>query len=179
MPIFKIGERTNGTANRFASPLFCVVLLGGVVSGTSAKGVSALAQSSAPATATSTGWNSASSPAGEIKVLGTIRQVVSHLDAGGPAGVHILIDGPLGSFDASLGSFLPSEVRQALSNGAPVEISGVVRAANGKDYLLVRQLNVGGHQVTIRNANGFLVHNSSSTGAASGKVRSEGNGGNR
>jgi hypothetical protein len=179
MRIFKIGKRRNGTTNRFASSLFCVVLLGGIVSGTSAKAMSAPVQSSVPSTATSAGWNSANSPAGEIKVLGTIRQVVSNHDAGGPAGVHILIDGPLGSFDASLGSFLPNDVRQALSNGAPVQITGIVRSANGKDYLLVRQLNVGGHQVTIRNANGFLVHNSSSTGAASGKVRSEGNGGIR
>ena len=112
-------------------------------------------------------------------MLGTIRQVVSNHDAGGPAGIHILIDGPLGSFDASLGSFLLNEVRQALSNGTPVEITGTVRSANGKDYLLARQLNVAGHQVTIRNANGFLVHNPSSTGAVSGKVRSEGNGGVR
>ena len=179
MQIFKIGKRTNGGTNGFVSLSVCVLLLGGIVRGTSAKEMSALAQSSGPSTATSAGWNSASSSAGEIKVLGTIRQVVSHHDAGGPAGVHILIDGPLGSFDASLGSFLPSDVRQALSNGAPVEITGVVRSANGKDYLLVRQLNVGGRQVTIRNANGFLVHNLSSTGAASGKVRSEGNGGIR
>lgn len=176
MQIFKIGKRTNGTTSRFASLSVCVILLGGIASGTSAKAMSAPAQSSVPSTATSTGWNSASSSTGEIKVLGTIRRVVSNHDSGGPAGVHIFIDGPLGSFDASLGSFLPNEVRQALSNGAPVQITGIVRSANGKDYLLVRQLNVGVHQVTIRNANGFLVRNSSSTGAASGKVRSEGNG---
>ena len=177
MQIFRIGKRTNGTTSRFASLSVCVILLGGMAGGTSA--MSAAAQSSVPSTATSTGWNSANSSAGEIKVLGTIRQVVSNHEAGGPAGIHILIDGPLGSFDASLGSFLPGEVRQALSNGTPVEITGIVRSANGKDYLLVRQLNVAGHQVTIRNANGFLVHNPSSTGAASGKVRSDSNGGAR
>jgi hypothetical protein len=119
--------------------------------------------------------NSAGSP-GEITVLWTIRQVVSNREAGGPAGVHILIDGPLGSFDASLGSNLPGDVRQALSNGVPVQITGVVRSANGKDYLLARILSVAGHQVTIRNANGFLGHNPSSTGSASGRARS-GNGG--
>jgi hypothetical protein len=168
MQIFKIGKRTTGTI-RFASLSVCVLLLGGVAS----------AQSSGTSTATSTGWNSANSLAGEIKVLGTIRQVVSNHDAGGPAGIHILIDGPIGSFDASLGSFLPGDVRQALSNGAPVEIAGVVRSANGKDYLFARLLTVAGHQVTIRNANGFLVHNPSPTGAASGKVRSDSNGGVR
>jgi hypothetical protein len=179
MQIFKVGKRTAGTTSGFASLSVCVILLGGIASGTSAKAMSAPAQSSVPSTAASAGWNSANSPAGEIKVLGTIRQVVSNHDVGGPAGIHILIDGPLGSFDASLGSFLSSEVRQALSNGAPVQITGIVRSANGKDYLLVRQLSLAGHEVTIRNANGFLVHNSSSTGAASGKVRSEGNGGIR
>jgi hypothetical protein len=65
-------------------------------------------------------------------------------------------------------------VRQALSNGAPVQITGTVRSANGKDYLLARQLTVAGHQVTIRNANGFLVHNPSSSGSVSGKARSNG-----
>jgi hypothetical protein len=179
MQIFKIGKRTTGTASRFVSLSVCVILLGGIASGNSVEAIGAPAQSSVPSTGSSAGWNSASSSMGEIKVLGTIRQGVSSHDAGGPAGVHILIEGPLGSFDASLGPFLTSEVRQALSNGAPVQITGIVRSANGKDYLLVRQLNVGGHQVTIRNANGFLVRNPSSSGAASGKVRSEGNGGVR
>jgi hypothetical protein len=179
MQIFKIGKRTTGTTSRFASLSVCVILLGGIAIGTSVEAMGAPGQSSVPSTAASTRWNSTSSSAGEINVLGTIRQVVSNHEAGGPAGIHILIDGPLGSFDASLGSSLPGEVRQALSNGAPVKLTGIVRSANGKDYLLVRQLSVGGRQVTIRNANGFLVHNPSSTGAVSGKARSEGNGGVR
>jgi hypothetical protein len=176
MQTLKIWKRTDAMS-RLSSLLFCVVLLGGIARGTFLEAMSAPAQSSAPSTATSAGWNSASSSSGEIAVLGTIRQVVSNHSGGGPAGIHILIDGPLGSFDASLGSYLSSEIRQALSNGEPVQITGVVRSANGKDYLLVRQLSVAGHQVTIRNANGFLVHTPSATNSRSGQAHSKGNGG--
>jgi hypothetical protein len=114
---------------------------------------------------------------GVITVLGAIRQVVSDHVVGTPAGVHILIDGPLGSFDASLGSYLPDEIRQALSNGASVQATGVVSSANGKDYLLVRQLTVAGHQVTIRNSNGFLVHPSGLPGSGPNQRHNEGSGG--
>jgi hypothetical protein len=102
-----------------------------------------------------------------VTVLATVRQVVSEHVAGSPAGLHILVDGPLGSFDASLGSYLSSEVREALSNGAAVQITGVVRSANGRDYLFARQLSVAGRQVAIRNTNGFLVRTPSSTGTGS------------
>jgi hypothetical protein len=172
MQILKIW--TNGTIGRFSLLLLGVVLLGEVASGTPVE-ASGSAQSSSAPPASFAGLNSASSP-GEITVLGTIRQVISNREAGGPAGVHILIDGPLGSFDASLGSNLPGDVLQALSNGVPVQITGVVRSANGKNFLQVRQLSVGGKQITIRNANGFLVHNPSWAGSSSSRARS-GNGG--
>jgi hypothetical protein len=157
-----------------------IFLLGVIISGGMAPGIStrAVAQTSEPSrAAASPGWNSVSSSPGEMTVLGTIRQVVSDHVAGSPAGVHILVDGPLGSFDASLGSFLPGEVLQALSDGAPVQIVGAVHSANGKDYLMARQLKVAGLVVTIRNSNGFLIHNPSTTGSSSAKTQKQGNGG--
>ena len=150
--------------SRLSSRLFCVILLGGVGS---VEVMSAYAQSLNPSTNPST---AAAGGSGLVTVLGAIRQVVSDHVVGTPAGVHILIDGPLGSFDASLGSYLPDEIRQALSNGASVQATGVVSSANGKNYLLVRQLTVAGHQVTIRNSNGFLLRPGS-------QRHSEGNGG--
>jgi hypothetical protein len=105
-------------------------------------------------------------------VLATVRQVlVNH------GGVEILVDGPLGNFNAALGPHLPDEIRQALTNGAAVQLTGVVRSVNGKNFLLVRQLSVGGHDITLRNANGFLMHSPASSGAGSGRVRGSGNGG--
>lgn len=155
-----------GATGRLSFLIFCGVLLGGIAA------MSAAAQSSDP-----TGWNAVSSPSGEITVLATIRQVVPDHVAGSPAGLHILVDGPLGSFDASLGLYLPNEVRQALSNGVPVQITGVVRSTNGKDYLFARQLSVAGQQITIRNSKGFLLRNPTAAGSGSNKVRSEPNGG--
>jgi hypothetical protein len=164
----EIQKGTNRITCRLSSYLFCFVLVGGITRCTCTEAMSTSAQSSTP----STGWTSAGSSTAEITVLGTIQQVVSDHVAGSPAGIHILINSPLGPFDASLGSFLPSEVRQALSNGEQVQITGIVHSANGKDYLLARQLKVAGHQVNIRNANGFLIHNPSSTGSRPDKVHS-------
>ena len=176
MQILEIWKRTNGTTCRLFSFLCCFVLLGGIARGASMEAMSPAAQSSDPSAAPSTGWNTVSSSSGEITVLGAIREVVSDHVAGSPAGLHILVDGPLGSFDASLGIYFPNEVRQALSNGVPVQITGVVRSTNGKDYLFARQLSVAGQQITIRNSKGFLLRNPTAAGSGS-KVRSEPNGG--
>lgn len=164
--LLKIWNRTKRMAVGPSSLLLCVVL---------PCAMSASAQSN-PVAFPAARWNSSSSLSGEITVLGAIRQVSDHV-AGSPAGVHLLVSGPLGSFDASLGSYLSGEIRQALSTGQAVQITGRVQSFNGKDYLLVRQLNVAGHQVTVRNANGFLLHNPSTDGSSSAKVRSAGIGG--
>ena len=164
MRISAIWKRQGEATGRLSSWLFCVILLGGVVS---VEVMSAYAQSLNPSTPAAGG-------SGLVTVLGAIRQVVPDHVVGTPAGVHILIDGPLGSFDASLGSYLSDDIRQALSNGASVQATGVVSSANGKNYLLVWQLTVAGHQVTIRNSNGFLVRPSSS---GPKQRHSEGNGG--
>jgi hypothetical protein len=160
--------------SRLSYWLFCVILLGGVGS---VEAMGAYAQSLNSSTPAAGGWKTADSPSGLVTVLGAIRQVVPDHVVGTPAGVHILIDGPLGSFDASLGSYLPDDIRQALSNGASVQATGVVSSANGKNYLLVWQLTVAGHQVTIRNSNGFLLRPSGSPGSGPKQRHSEGNGG--
>jgi hypothetical protein len=160
MRISAIWKKQGDANSKLSSLLFCVVLLGGVAS---VEAMGAHAQSLNPSTP-------AAGASSLVTVLGAIRQVVPDHVVGTPAGVHILIDGPLGSFDASLGSYLPDDIRQALSNGASVQATGVVSSANGKNYLLVWQLTVAGHQVTIRNSNGFLVRPGS-------QRHSEGNGG--
>ena len=167
MQISAIWKRQGAATGRLSSWLFCVVLLGGVVS---VEAMGAPAQSLNPGTAASGESKTANPSSGLVTVLGAIRQVVSDHVVGTPAGVHIVIDGPLGSYDASLGSYLPDDIRQALSNGASVQATGVVSSANGKNYLLVWQLTVAGHQVTIRNSNGFLLRPGS-------QRHSEGNGG--
>jgi hypothetical protein len=181
MQIVKIWKRATGATTRLSFLLFFGVLLpGGIAARRATAQASDPSNSGNPANSASPsnsanpaakGWGSAGA-SGEVTVLATIRQVVQDHVAGTPAGLHILVDGPLGSFDASLGSYLSSEVREALSNGTAVQITGVVRSANGKDYLFARLLKVGGHEVVIRNANGFLVRTPSSTGTGSNRVHS-------
>jgi hypothetical protein len=167
MQIAKIWKTRNETIGKFSTLSFCLVLHAGIAYGAFMQAPNAAVQSPVP----STGWTPIAAAPHDITVRGAIRQVVPTHLAGSPAGVHILIDSLQGSFDASLGSYLPSEVQQALSNGEQVQVTGVVRTANGKDYLFASQLSVAGHQLTIRNPQGFLVHPASPT--ASNKMRSE------
>jgi hypothetical protein len=172
MYLLKNLKRTVGTANGLSSFLLCLVLAGGMGGGVVA---GAQGPGPAPSAGQAGGWASGTVSANEITVLGTIRQVI--LDKGG---VGLLVDGPLGNFDAGLGPFLPAEIRQALTVGAAVQLTGKVRTVNGKNYLLVRQLSVGGHEVTLRNANGFLMHGPPPGGSSTGKLHGgSGNGGNQ
>ena len=97
-------------------------------------------------------------PAHDVAMAGTVQQVITTRTVGAPAGVQLVAQGSQGAFTASLGSALSDQVRQALTPGTPVQVSGVMETINGKSYLLVRKLTVAGDQVTIRNQHGFLVH---------------------
>jgi hypothetical protein len=97
-------------------------------------------------------------PAHDVTLAGTVQQVTTARTSGAPVGLQLVAEGPQGAFTASLGFALSDQVRQALSAGTPVQISGVMETLNGKSYLLARRLTVGGEQVIIRNDHGFLVH---------------------
>jgi hypothetical protein len=99
----------------------------------------------------------------------------------GQGGDRLLVSAPVGNFDAALGPYVPAEVRQALTVGTPVELTGMLHSVNGKDILLVRQLTVAGHSVTLRNANGFLMRGPAPGGSGTGKSHNNGsgNGGNQ
>jgi hypothetical protein len=122
------------------------------------------------------GWGSTpgNSSSKEVTVLGTIRQVMF-----GQGGDRLLVNGPLGNFDAALGPYVPAELRQALTVGTPVELTGTLHSVNGKDVLIVRQLTVAGHQVTLRNANGFLMRGPAPGGSGTKSHNGSGNGGNQ
>jgi hypothetical protein len=97
-------------------------------------------------------------PAHDISMAGTVQEVITTHTPGAPLGLLLVVEGPQGAFTASLGSMLSDPVRQTLSPGTPVQVSGVSETINGKPYLLARKLTVGGGQVVIRNDHGFLVH---------------------
>lgn len=134
-----------------SASLFCLVLLSMFTHAI------ALAQA-APARFEST---TLGTPAHDVAMAGTVQQVVTTRTLG----TQLVAEGPQGSFTANLGSALSDQMRQSLSPGTPVQVSGVMETTNGKSYLLARKLTVAGAQVTIRNQHGFLVHNSASRGA--------------
>jgi hypothetical protein len=91
-------------------------------------------------------------------MAGTLQQIISTRTPGTPAGLQLVVDGPQGAFAAILGPALNDQLRQTLSPGAAVQVSGVKETINGQSYLLARKLTVAGNQVIIRNEHGFLVH---------------------
>ena len=97
-------------------------------------------------------------PARDITMTGNVAELITAHSSD----LQLVVDGPQGPFTASLGPQLSSEVRQSLSQGAPVQLSVIQQTINGKQYLLVRKLIVAGKETTLRNEKGFLVRTSSS-----------------
>jgi hypothetical protein len=93
----------------------------------------------------------------EITLNGDVQQVVTRHVPGSPVGMHLLVAGPEGLVDAHVGPFLSKEVKEALHTGTPVQIIGAMTSLNGKNYLLARELSVGGTTVTVRSKNGILL----------------------
>lgn len=98
------------------------------------------------------------SPGDELAASGNIQEVISTNTPGSPRGLRLVLAGPQGIIDASVGPYLTTEVQESLTAGQLVAVSGVVATFNGHDYLLVRQLTIGDRQIAVRNEKGFLVH---------------------
>ena len=93
----------------------------------------------------------------EITLNGTIQEVVTRHEVGSPAGIHLLVASPQGVMDAHVGPFLSKETKESLQAGMPVRIVGAMSSLQGKNYLLARELTVGGSTVTVRSKHGLLV----------------------
>ena len=105
-------------------------------------------------------------PAHDVAMAGTVQELIATHTLGAPAGTQLVVEGPQGSFTASLGSALSDQVLQTLVPGTPVQVTGVMGAINGKSYLLARKLTIAGNQIIIRNEHGFLVHSQQRTHAS-------------
>jgi len=90
----------------------------------------------------------------EITVTGNIEQVVTSNEPDTLAGVHVLVRNSGGLVDAHLGAFLSNDVREALQVGTPVRIVGGNAELHGKQYLLARELCLGGQTIVLRNKRG-------------------------
>ncbi|MGC1414034.1 MAG: hypothetical protein WA817_02040 [Candidatus Acidiferrum sp.] len=138
--------------------LWCLSVCGGMVPGV-ATAQSTTAPGSAPSfRGTSTSQSKILSTSDEVTATGTIQEVVSTFAKEGPRGIHVILTGPQGVIDASVGPYLSTEVQQSLASGQSVTAQGVLTTVNGHDYMLVRQLSIGDRQITVRNQAGFLVH---------------------
>ncbi len=115
----------------------------------------------------------------EITLTGTVQEVITRHMPGEPAGMHLMVAGPQGFVDAHVGPFLNKETKEALHTGTPVQLVGAMASVRGKQYLLVRELNVGGSKVTVRNEHGFLVRSPGSTAKTRETAKLESNGGAR
>jgi hypothetical protein len=103
----------------------------------------------------------------QIMLTGTVQQLTTTQTTGTSAVNQLVVDGPQGTFTASLGPNLSEHLKQSLSSGKSVQISGTMQTTGGQDYLVAYVLTVDGNQITIRNKYGFLAHTSSRTRAAS------------
>ena len=92
----------------------------------------------------------------EVTINATISQMITKHAAGSPAGLHLLVTGPEGLVDAHLGPFMTRQTQSALRAGTAVQIVGAMETVHGKQYLLARELTVGGRTITVRSSNGML-----------------------
>jgi hypothetical protein len=111
------------------------------------------------------GFGPAYDAAHETTLKGTIQEVVTKHAVGSPAGMHLLVAGPHGVVDAHVGPFLSRETKESLRAGTPVQIVGAMSAVRGRNFLLVRTVNVGGRTVTVRGEHGALVREQSTRSA--------------
>jgi hypothetical protein len=93
----------------------------------------------------------------EITLTGTIEQALTTAPKGSPAGLHLMVTGSEGTVDTHLGPYMSKETLEALHTGTPVQIIGAMERAHGKNYLLAREVMVGGRTITVRNDRGLLV----------------------
>ena len=84
--------------------------------------------------------------------------------AGSPAGLHVLVTGPQGVVDAHLGPFMTRATRSSLKPGTPIQLVGAMETVHGRQYLLAREVSIGGRTVIVRNSNGFLLREQSAGG---------------
>jgi hypothetical protein len=116
-----------------------------------------LGAQSAPESRLGHGFGPGYDAAHEITLSGTIQEVITKHVLGSPAGILLLVSGPQGVVDVHVGPFLSEEIKESLQVGMPVRIVGAMSSLQGKNYLLARELTVGGSTVVVRSQHGLLV----------------------
>ncbi len=110
-----------------------------------------------PTTRVGHGFGPVYNAAHEITLSGDIQSVVTRHVKGSPLGMHLMVAGPKGLVDAHVGAFLSKADKDALHTGTPVEIVGAMMTLNGKNYLMAREVTVGGSTIKVRGKSGLLL----------------------
>jgi hypothetical protein len=105
---------------------------------------------------------------------GMVQETLKQHPEGGPAGFNFMITGSQHQLTVNTGSGLDASVRNLIRSGESVQVTGLTRTMNGQNYLLARELVVGGQTFQVRSKNGFPVHALiKSSGSSSPQVRSK------
>ena len=132
--------------------IFCLVFLC-VAAGQPAAGQGRGFHQSSPSAA----WKDSD----EITVSGVVQEVLKQHPAGGPAGLNFTMTGSQHQLTVNAGPGLDAKLRDQIRTGEPIQVTGLTRTRNGQDYLLAREMVIGGQKVQVRNENGFPVHTTS------------------
>jgi hypothetical protein len=108
----------------------------------------------------------------EITLSGVVLEVMKQHPAGTPAGFNFTMSGSQNQLTVNTGSGLGENVRNQIRSGASVQVTGLTRAMNGQNYLLARELVVGGQTVQVRSKNGFPVHAVTKSGGTQVRAKS-------
>ena len=94
----------------------------------------------------------------EMTLSGTVSSVVTNPSAGMMWGVHLLVETPSGTVDASLGRYaLLGKNPLYVTAGQHVQVTGVMKIFDGQQVCLARTVMVGALVYTIRNERGIAL----------------------
>jgi hypothetical protein len=92
----------------------------------------------------------------EVKLSGTITDVVTQPSAGMLMGSHLILETASGSVDAQLGRLrLTGKDAVSVAPGERVQVTGVMKTINNKTVLLTRLIEVNGQVYELRNEHGI------------------------
>jgi hypothetical protein len=92
----------------------------------------------------------------EVKLSGTITDVVTQPSAGMLSGSHLILETASGSVDAQLGRLhLGGRDAVSVAPGERVQVTGVMKTINSKAVLLTRLIEVNGQVYELRNEHGI------------------------
>jgi len=92
----------------------------------------------------------------EVKLSGTITDVVTQLSEGMLSGSHLILQTDSGSVDAQLGGLrLAGRDAVSVAPGERVQVTGVIKTIHDQAVLLTRLIEVNGRVYELRNEHGI------------------------